>query len=38
MTRAAGGKVLTVRGPKDLAEAMKKIEAQLSARQAAADN
>ncbi len=32
LTRAAGGKILTVRGPKDLADAMKKIEAQLSAR------
>lgn len=32
LTRSAGGKVLTVRGPKDLAEALRKIEAQLMAR------
>ncbi len=36
LTRAAGGKVFTVRGPKDLAEAMRKIEAELAPRAAQA--
>ncbi|MEO8028968.1 MAG: hypothetical protein ABI823_20980, partial [Bryobacteraceae bacterium] len=32
LTRAAGGKVINIRGPKDLADALRKIEAQLESR------